>query len=132
VAGTPAAVSPGDVSVLNYFGDDRITLTTCNPEFSSTQRLIAVGELKAKDSKPVKLPKHVAYHVSNTGTNSWEWSLLPVVGIEVCLLVLLGMTYRRFDFWFGRVGQWIILVPLWAVGLYLLFDTLTKFLPASV
>ena len=132
VAGTPGAVSPGDVSVLNYFGDNRITLTTCNPEFSSTQRLIAVGELKGRESQPVKLPMHVAYHVSNTGTNSWEWSLLPVVGIEVCLLVLLGMTYRRFDFWFGRVGQWIILVPLWAAGLYLLFDTLTKFLPASV
>jgi LPXTG-site transpeptidase (sortase) family protein len=132
VAGTPAAVSPGDVSVLNYFGDNRITLTTCNPEFSSTQRLIAVGELKGPDAKPVYLPKHVAYHVSNTGTNSWEWSLLPVVGIEVCLLVLLGMTYRRFDFWFGRVGQWIILVPLWAAGLFLLFDTLTNFLPASV
>jgi LPXTG-site transpeptidase (sortase) family protein len=132
VAGTPGAVSPGDVSVLNYFGDNRITLTTCNPEFSSTQRLIAVGQLKAPDSKPEKLPTHVAYHVSNTSTNSWEWSLLPLVGIEVCLLVLLGMTYRRFDFWFGRVGQWLILVPLWAAGLYLLFDTLTKFLPASV
>lgn len=132
VAGTPNAVSPSDVAVLNYFGDNRITLTTCNPEFSSTQRLIAVGELKQASSKPAKLPEHITYHVSNTGTNSWVWSLLPVVGIEVCLLVLLGMTYRRFDFWFGRVGRWIILVPLWAAGLYLLFDTLTKFLPASV
>jgi hypothetical protein len=70
--------------------------------------------------------------VVNAGTNSWVWTLLPMVGIEVCLLVLLGMTYRRFDFWFGRVGRWFILVPLWAAGLYLLFDTLTKFLPASI
>ena len=132
VSGTPQAVSPNDVAVLNYFGDNRITLTTCTPEFSAAQRLIAVGELKQSGSKPLPPPKHVTYHVVNAGTASWVWSLLPVVGIEVCLLVLLGMSYRRFDFWFGRVGQWIILVPLWAAGLYLLFDTLTKFLPASI
>jgi LPXTG-site transpeptidase (sortase) family protein len=132
VSGTPVAVSPGDVSVLNYFGDNRITLTTCNPEFSSTQRLIAVGVLKESAPQGVKLPKRVTYDVVNAGTNSWVWTLLPVVGIEVCLLVLLGMTYRRFDFWFGRVGRWFVLVPLWAAGLYLLFDTLTKFLPASI
>ncbi len=132
VSGIPVAVPPSDVSVLNYFGDNRITLTTCNPEFSSTQRLIAVGELQEPGTKPAPLPKHITYHVSNTGTSSWAWSLLPLVGIEVCLLVLLGMSYRRFDFWFGRLGQWMILVPLWAAGLYLLFDTLTKFLPASV
>jgi sortase A len=132
VSGTPQAESPNDVAVLNYFGDNRITLTTCTPEFSAAQRLIAVGVLRQSGAQPVPLPKHVSYHVVNAGTASWVWSLLPVVGIEVCLLVLLGMSYRRFDFWFGRLGQWIILVPLWAAGLYLLFDTLTKFLPASI
>jgi sortase A len=131
VSGTPQAVSPNDVAVLNYFGDNRITLTTCTPEFSAAQRLIAVGELQA-GSRPVKPAKHVTYHIVNAGTASWVWSLLPVIGIEICLLVLLGMSYRRFDFWFGRVGQWFILVPLWAAGLYLLFDSLTKFLPASI
>ena len=45
VSGSPQAVSPSDVGVLNYFGDNRITLTTCTPEFSAAQRLIAVGEL---------------------------------------------------------------------------------------
>jgi sortase A len=130
VSGTPQAVSPNDVAVLNYFGDNRITLTTCTPEFSAAQRLIAVGELR-QSGPPLKPPKHVTYHVVNTGTANWVWSLLPVVGIELCLLVLLGMSYRRFDFWFGRVGQWLILVPLWVAGLFLLFDTLTKFLPSS-
>ena len=46
VSGSPQAVSPSDVGVLNYFGDNRITLTTCTPEFSAAQRLIAVGELR--------------------------------------------------------------------------------------
>ena len=48
VTGTPQAVSPSDVKVLNYFGDNRITLTTCTPEFSAAQRLIVVGELQQR------------------------------------------------------------------------------------
>ena len=130
VSGTPVAVSPGDVSVLNYFGDNRITLTTCNPEFSSTQRLVAVGQLKTPVATP-KPAKNVTYHVANSETASWDWSLLPAVGVEVCLLLLLGLSFRRFNFWFGR-GKWLILVPIWGALLYLLFGTLTTFLPSSM
>ncbi len=130
VSGTPQAVSPSDVGVLNYFGDNRITLTTCNPEFSSTQRLIVVGKLKQPLSSPAV--KHLSYHVVNPAIASWNWSLLPAVGLEVCLLLLLALSYRRFGAWFGATEKWLILVPLWAAGLYLLFGTLTHFLPAAL
>ena len=132
VSGTPQAVSPTDVGVLNYFGDNRITLTTCNPEFSSSQRLVVVGMLKQPLASPAVDGKHVSYHVMNPAIASWNWSLLPVVGIEVCLLLLLALSYRRFDTWFELTGKWLVLLPLWAAGLYLLFDTLTKFLPAAL
>ena len=39
-------VSPKDNFVLQNFGDDRITLTTCHPKFSAKQRLIVVGQLE--------------------------------------------------------------------------------------
>ena len=39
-------VSPEDNFVLQNYGDDRITLTTCHPRFSAKQRLIVVGELE--------------------------------------------------------------------------------------
>jgi hypothetical protein len=58
--------------------------------------------------------------------------LLPAVGVEVCLLLLLALSYRRFGLWFEATGKWLILVPLWAAGLYLLFGTLTDFLPAAL
>jgi len=132
VAGTPQAVSPSDVAVLNYFGDNRITLTTCNPEFSSSQRLVAVGMLNQPLASPAVEPKHLSYHVVNPATASWNWSLLPAVGVEVCLLLLLALSYRRFGVWFEATGKWLILVPLWAAGLYLLFGTLTGFLPAAL
>jgi LPXTG-site transpeptidase (sortase) family protein len=132
VSGTPQAVSPSDVSVLNYFGDNRITLTTCTPEYSSTQRLVVVGKLEGHGGTTTPPAKQISYHVADTGTASWDWSLLPLVGIEACLLVLLGLSYRRFDGWFGRRSKWVILIPVWAAGLYLLFGTLTAFLPATV
>lgn len=130
VTGTPVAVSPNDVAVLNYFGDNRITLTTCNPEFSSTQRLIAVGMLD--DSVKTPPARAISYHVANSDTASWDWSLFPVVGIEVCLLLLLALSYRFFDVWFGSRLKLLILVPLWAAGLYLVFGTLTAFFPSSI
>ena len=39
-------VSPEDNYVLENYGDDRITLTTCHPKFSAKQRLVVVGQLE--------------------------------------------------------------------------------------
>jgi sortase A len=132
VSGTPQAVSPSDVGVLNYFGDNRVTLTTCNPEFSSTQRLVVVGKLKQPGTSPGVAVKNLSYHLANPATASWNWSLLPAVGVEVCLLLLLALSYRRIGTWFQGIGKWFVLVPLWAAGLYLLFTSLTSFFPAAL
>jgi sortase A len=131
VSGTPQAVSPGDVAVLNYFGDNRITLTTCTPEFSAAQRLVAVGMLQQAGASPKAPASSVTYHVVNPATASWDWSSLPAVGLLLCLLVLLGLSYRRFEGWFGKHGKWFILVPVWTAGLYLLFSSLITFLPET-
>ena len=39
-------VSPEDNYILENYGDDRITLTTCHPKFSAKQRLIVIGQLE--------------------------------------------------------------------------------------
>jgi sortase A len=132
VSGTPQAVSPSDVGVLNYFGDDRVTLTTCNPEFSSTQRLVVVGKLDRPGGAPAAPIKDFSYHLVNPATASWNWSLLPAVGVEVSVLLLLALSFRRFGVWFAGRAKWFVLVPLWAAGLYLLFSTLTSFFPAAL
>ena len=131
VSQNPVAVSPSDVAVLNDFGDNRVTLTTCNPEYSATQRLIVVGELRQKSHSAVKT-QTVAYHVVNPDTASWNWALLPIVLLEVGLLSLLGVGNRRFRGWYGGSGRWLILLPVWAAGLYLLFQSLTSLLPPSI
>lgn len=38
-------VLPTNVAVLKDFGDDRVTLTTCDPLFSASRRLVVVGKL---------------------------------------------------------------------------------------
>jgi sortase A len=131
VSQPPVPVSPTDTSVLSDFGDNRITLTTCNPEYSAAQRLIVVGKLVQGVRSPTARSKPVTYHVVNPATASWRWNEFPIVGAVLIALILLGLANRRLRAQFGPVGQWIILTPIWLAGLYLLFVTLTSFLPAS-
>jgi LPXTG-site transpeptidase (sortase) family protein len=135
VAAAPVAVSPKDVTVLNNFGDDRITLTTCNPEYSAVQRLIVVGAyLPPGASHPEHLAKGAGdpYAMAPTEVTGWHTGLIPIVLLEVGALVALGLLYRRLSKAFGKEGRWIILVPVWSALLLALFETLTNFLPAAV
>lgn len=49
-------VSPNEVSVLRPSTDNLLTLTTCNPRFSASQRLIVVATLKGPAAPASPLP----------------------------------------------------------------------------
>ncbi len=136
VSEPPYPVSPSDVSVLGNFGDDRITLTTCNPEFSAAQRLIVVGELEQPGKKLLVRPPHqaasVPYRVVNSATANWKWGLLPVVLLELAVLVLLGLFNKRLATFYGRFGGWMILMPIWLACLCLFFESATSLFPPSI
>jgi sortase A len=132
VSQPPTPVSPSDVTVLDDFGDNRITLTTCNPEFSAAQRLIVVGELKQPHPPKAGKTKPHPYRILNSQTASFNVPLLPVAVLEMGVLLLLGLSNRRFRAWYGGSARWFILVPLWGAGFYVLFGTLTMFLPSSI
>ena len=127
---TPVLVSPSDVTVLDDFSDNRITLTTCNPEYSSTKRLIVVGELQQPKPPAATKVKPHAYHIVDAQTASLDLSLFPVVVLEMGVLLLLGLSNRRFSAWYGGAARWLILLPLWGVALNALFGTLSAFLPS--
>ena len=136
VAVPPYPVDPSNVSVLNYFGDNRLTLTTCNPEFSARQRLIVVAEYRppggARGIPTVARGNGKSYPVKISGEAGWNTSLFPLVLLELGLLVVLGLTNRRWSRILGREGRWLVLVPIWAALLFILFETLTNFLPTAV
>jgi sortase A len=135
VSATPVPVSPTNVTVLNNFGDNRLTLTTCNPEFSARQRLIVVAAYLppgAPHPAPIAKGKGHSYKLGPAASSGWDMALAPLVLILVGLLMALGLFARRLSRIFGREGRWLILVPIWLALLLALFETLTNFLPASV
>ncbi len=136
VALTPYPVQPSNVSVLNYFGDNRLTLTTCNPEFSARQRLVVVAEYQppggARPAHPVAFTTGGRpYQVAISGEAGWNTSLFPEVFVVVGLLLALGLTNRRWSRMLGRESRWLVLVPIWTALLVILFQLLTNFLPAA-
>ncbi len=135
ISAPPVAVSPSDVAVLNNFGDNRVTLTTCTPEFSASQRLIAVGEFERGSAgvpQPASTTKLTTYHVVDSDTASWNLRFIPLVLLEGAVLIGLGLLSQRIMRWLGRIGHWALVLPLWLLGLFLLFQSLTSLLPASV
>jgi sortase A len=134
VAATPYPVSPTNVSVLNNFGDNRLTLTTCNPEFSAAQRLIVVAAYLppgASHPAPIVTGSGKPYKLAAVSTG-WNMSQLPLVLAAVGGLILLGLFFRRLSSIYGRQARWLILVPVWLALLLVLFDGLTNLLPSSV
>jgi sortase A len=137
VSANPFPVSPGDTAVLGNFGDNRITLTTCNPPYSAIQRLIVVGELVTPGHSVEIRPTaptgpSTPYRIADAATAAWRWGLLPVVAIEIAALVTLGLFNRRLVAYFGRFGGWMFLTPIWVGALCILFQTLTDFFPPSL
>jgi len=122
--------------VLNYFGDNRLTLTTCNPECSATQRLIVVADYLPPGVAPSARPAMAGgagtpVHVKASGEAGWNMTLVPLVLLELGLLVALGLYNGRLGRLLGREGRWLVLVPIWMALFYALFQSLTSFLPAA-
>lgn len=133
VAQPPFVVSPHDVTVLDSGNDDRLTLTTCNPRFSDTSRLVVVALLSqpssASGTQVTVVPRKVLVAADDTG---WNFKYLPEALALVALLVLLGLVWGRTRRLLGRLGRALVLTPAWAAGLYFLFEALIKLLPANL
>ena len=128
-------VSPSDVSVIDNVLGNQLTLTTCNPRFSATTRLIVKATLAHSQLFPnsglpvVKLnadPKSqdLAGNTSVGLTDALFWGFVTV-------LVMAGIFYAAYRF---RRRRWFI-YGVGAVGtlvlLWFFFGALSPLLPAS-
>ena len=135
VSAVPVPVSPRDVSVLNNFGDNRVTLTTCNPEYSAVQRLIVVAAYLppgAAHPSPIGKGSGKPYALAPAALSGWNTRLLPLVAVELGALIALGLAFGKLSRAYGRGARWLILGPIWLALLLALFETLVNFLPAAV
>jgi sortase A len=133
-------VSPKDVSVLRDFGDNRLTLTTCTPKYTSLNRLIIV----AQPSAPAQLTaKRVASATvrpaaeaqlldAAVADSGWHLHAFPAAMLWIGLAVVLGLTYRRVRGLLLGPSAMLVLVPVWAWVLLGLFEHLDKLLPSGV
>jgi sortase A len=128
-------VSPSDTSVIRNQLANLITLTTCNPRFSASTRLIVQGKLAHTQLYPNALPTDKTLHadpVSNdlAGDNNVQWTDTFFWGLLILALVA-GALYlanrfrpQRWPIWIGGVLGGLVL-------LWFFFGAVSPLLPAS-
>ena len=135
-------VSPNDNSVLNNTSGHMLTLTTCNPRFSASSRLVVVAQLAhsklfsgvaaAKPTANTHPPQTVQPSSGALGGASDGQVLTAVLwGIVVCgvgaLVLMMAYFFRRQRWFIWGVGTVGVVVLL-----YFFFGAVTPLLPASL
>jgi sortase A len=138
----PRVVSPSDVSVLDATPFPQLTLTTCNPRFSATSRLVVIARLTSRpplpatptQTQPVRSP-HVAGGAALDTLGSGNNTAWPPALLYGALVVLLWIGTRL---WINRTRRWaragafvvgigVCLVPLWFC-----FENVVRLLPQNI
>ncbi len=134
-------VSPGQVEVLDDFGDDRLTLTACHPKYSARQRIIVVAALVGEAAPPPaqapagqsdEIPgdESAGGRTIDAGLSGERASAWPAIMLGVaCALVwiaawLLGKLWQRWP-------AYVLCLPLFLLLLFFLFENFSRLLPAN-
>jgi sortase A len=141
VVATPRAVGPDDTAVLNPTPVAELTLTTCNPRYSDTSRLIVVARLVGRPPLPVPAratptataTAPAAAAAENLGSGdrgAWGptlWFCATVVVLWVVTRILVNRTRRWWRALALVAGIAVCLVPLWFT-----FENAVRLLPPNI
>jgi sortase A len=136
VAAPPRSVGPNDVSVLDPTRFAQLTLTTCNPRYSDTSRLIVVAHLAGRPPLPAPAAPTAsasaiaAENLGNGDQAAWGPTLLfgaAVVGLWIATRLLVHRTRRWWRAGALVMGIAVCLVPLWFV-----FENVVRLLPPNI
>ncbi len=127
-------VAPNDVSVIAATTTPTLTLTTCNPRFSATQRLVVHASLVASILSHAKLapatvtPKTPNANTSSSGHNWWAAILWGLAVAVLITAVWAGARRQRR----GRRAMVLgIGLVAWLVVVFFFFQAVAPLLPAS-
>jgi sortase A len=144
VTGT-IVVSPDDVSVANPTSTPELTLTTCNPRYSASTRMVVHASLvgavltgstassTSASSPPAPSTAHPTVGTPNAGGGSWVTAL--GWGLLVLLLAAATTWLTRRLRARGTLAAWSGAILGWAaclVALYVFFGAISPLLPASL
>jgi sortase A len=149
VSEPPRSVSPTDVAVLDPTSFPQLTLTTCNPRYSATSRLIVVARITTGTALPASpsatpaspgpdttspaAPSPSAASVASLGSgNRQGWPPAIAYGSLVVLLwigarLLINRTRR-----WHRAGAIVIGVAVCLVPLWFCFENVVRLLPQNI
>ena len=126
-------VSPNDVTVVAATKDNRLTLTTCNPRFSATSRLVVtaalVGTAAPAPPPSQSQPAHLVAAPKNL--TSGQSGAIP----DIVLYGLAGIAVFFLAWWASRRLSWLVWLgggPGFLVVLFFFYENLVRILPASV
>ena len=144
VSERPQVVSPSDVAVLDPTPFPQLTLTTCNPRFSATSRLVIVARLAGRPPLPVTpaTPATPATQVANLGSvaaidtlgsgNRGAWPPAIIYGAVVALLwVAVRLLINRTRRW-ARAGAYVGGIAVCLVPLWFCFENVVRLLPQNI
>jgi len=125
-------VSPSESSVLDNTPDNRLTLTTCNPKYSASQRLIVVANLigpvsPVKPAPPPAAPQ-LAEKAGLSGKNAARAPAIAWGSLAALIWILAWAIGRRWRRW----AAYALATPVFLVVLFVFFENVSRLLPANI
>jgi sortase A len=129
-------VSPTDVAVVDPTPSPELTLTTCNPRYSASQRLVVHAALVASalaHPDPAAVPVTVSRHSTTLpdAAPSKDWLAASLWAVAVAVLITGVWIAARRTRRGTRASVIVAGVLAWLVVVFFFFQSVAPLLPAS-
>jgi sortase A len=122
-------VSPSDVSVIDQTTSPTLTLTTCTPPFTASQRLVVHAALVASIlAHPKAVPVATSTTVDPVGH---DWLPAILWGLGVAALTTLVWVLERRTHRGRKIAVVVTGLVVWVVVVFFFFQSVAPLLPAS-
>ena len=135
------SVDPSDVAVLDPTADNRLTLTTCTPRFTASQRLVVVATLVGTvDPRPVATPAQGPSTptlpgdspAAKAGLSGKGTSTLPGIAWGAACAAIWILAWAFGQLWHRRMLVYAVATPIFLVCLFVFFENTARFVPANI
>ncbi|MGH9165995.1 MAG: class E sortase [Acidimicrobiales bacterium] len=130
-------VKPSETKVLDATTEARLTLTTCNPRFSASQRLIVVAALQGQAAPAPPPPPRGSPAAARPTTLDDDTDLSgasaangPALLWGFLAALVAGLTWLASVLW-RRWPSYLLGAPVFLVVLFVFFENFSRLLPSN-